>query len=198
MDNNRKRPLTRGEIETARLVFSDGIDYSRVHISRGIPLMPALKVAMVPNGNIYFPPDDCPCDFTESPEHYRVWLIHELTHVWQYQLGYRTWLGGMLLSAKGGYINRSAYAYPPPAEVKAFSELNMEQQADFVAHYYATRHLKWAAYLPDLPHYERVLKPLLENPHRRSLLPAYANKLPWFGLAKELSASIETKFSKPK
>ena len=194
MNHKRKRRLTVQEIETARLIFSDGIDYSRVFVSRGIPLLPALKVAMVPNGNIYFPRNDCPCDFTACEGYYRVWLIHELTHVWQYQLGYRTWLGGALLSLKGGYINRRAYAYPPPAEVGSFSALNMEQQADFVAHYYAVRYLEWAAYLPDLPHYERVLRPLLDNPHQHSLLPAYSNKLPWFGWLRDIAAAAVRKF----
>ncbi|SUA35767.1 Uncharacterised protein [Neisseria zoodegmatis] len=195
-NSNRSRLLTDKEIDMARLVFSDGIDYTRVKVCRGIPMMPALKVAMVPNGNIYFPPDDSPCDFTASKEYYQIWLMHEITHVWQYQMGYRTWLGGMMLSVKGGYINRKSYAYPPPAEVKSFSGLNMEQQADFVAHYYAARYLKWPAYLPNLPHYERVLAPLLRNPRQTSLLPAYSNNLPWFGWAKDLSEAVKKKFAK--
>ena len=79
----RWRRLTEKEIACAHQVFGEAIDYSRVKIYRGIPLLPRLKVAVAPNGHIYFPRDLCPPDFTEAEPHFQVWLIHELTHVWQ-------------------------------------------------------------------------------------------------------------------
>lgn len=181
----RKRHLTAQEIELARLVFSDGIDYTRVKIYRGIPCLPALNVAVSPNGHIYFPRRNCPGDFACTAPHYAVWLVHELTHVWQYQHGYRTWLGGLMLSVKGGYRKRCCYAYPPPAEIRRFADLNMEQQADLVAHYYAARFLAWPQYRNNLPHFETVLDGFLKNPHDTSLLPKYRNNLSWFGWLKD-------------
>ena len=62
----RWRRLTEKEIACARQVFGDAIDYQRVKIYRGIPLLPRLKVAVAPNGHIYFPRDLCPPDFTEA------------------------------------------------------------------------------------------------------------------------------------
>ena len=57
--------------------------------------MPNMKVAVSPNGCIYFPKQSCPADFALADRSYRIWLIHELTHVWQYQQGFRTWLAGL-------------------------------------------------------------------------------------------------------
>ena len=112
----RWRRLTEKEIACARQVFGEAIDYQRVKIYRGIPLLPRLKVAVAPNGHIYFPRDLCPPDFTEAEPHFQVWLIHELTHVWQSQQGFRPWLGGLLLALRGGYYRKRCYHYPAVAE----------------------------------------------------------------------------------
>ncbi|MCS4532955.1 type IV secretion protein Rhs [Neisseria montereyensis] len=174
------RRLSMAETTIARRIFSDGLDYTRIKIYRGIPYLPTLKAAVSPNGHIYFPRNNCPHDFTECPQHYQIWLIHELTHVWQYQHGYQTWYGGLLLGACGGYIGRSAYAYPPLAEIAHFGSLNMEQQADLLAHYYAARYLNHSAYKNDLPLFEKILQPFFNNPHDKSLLPKYRNHLKAF------------------
>ena len=52
------RPLTTGEVELARSVFGDAIDYERVRMVKGKwwPLHPR-NAAMAPMGNIYFHPD---------------------------------------------------------------------------------------------------------------------------------------------
>nr|MBP8025648.1 type IV secretion protein Rhs [Neisseria sp.] len=84
---SKPRPLHAGEIKLARLVFAESIDYARVRIHRGIAFLPDLPFALAPNGHIYFPRRHCPDDFSRAPAHYRVWLIHELTHVWQHQHG---------------------------------------------------------------------------------------------------------------
>ena len=109
---SKPRPLHAGEIKLARLVFAESIDYARVRIHRGIACLPDLPFAFAPNGHIYFPRRHCPDDFSRAPAHYRVWLIHELTHVWQHQHGYRVWLGGLFLAFKGGYRRRILAAVP--------------------------------------------------------------------------------------
>lgn len=184
MAEARWRHLSAQETATARLVFADGIDYARVRIYRGLPFLPATDTAVSPNGHIYFPRRNCPDDFTCTGAHYAVWLIHELAHVWQHQLGYRTWLGGLMLAVKGGYRRRGCYAYPPPAEIGSFAGLNMEQQADLLAHYYAARFLNWPQYQADLPHFQTVLSGFFADPRNPALLPRYRNGLSWFGWLK--------------
>ena len=89
--SKRWRRLTDNEIKMAKLIFADSIDYARVKIYRGIPCLPTMQVAVSPNGNIYFPRNNCPDDFALASASYQIWMIHELTHVWQYQQGFKTW-----------------------------------------------------------------------------------------------------------
>lgn len=167
------RRLTANEISLARRIFSDGIDYARVKIYRGIPYLPAINVAVSPNGHIYFPRSNCPADFALAGSSHQMWLIHELTHVWQFQQGFHTWWAGILLMAAGGYLRRKAYVYPPPSQIKRFGDLNMEQQADLVAHYFAACHLPENHYSDKLPEFQTALRDFLDNPHHPSLLPKY-------------------------
>ncbi|WP_416190976.1 type IV secretion protein Rhs [Neisseria sp. CCUG12390] len=167
------RRLTENEIELARRIFSDGIDYMRIKIYRGIPYLSNINVAVAPNGHIFFPRKNCPDDFVLAGRSHQIWLIHELTHVWQYQLGFKTWWAGILLMAAGGYVRRKAYVYPPLHTITHFSDLNMEQQADLIAHYYAARYLSDKRYTQYLPDFQTALQPFLDNPHHKNLLPRY-------------------------
>ena len=97
--SKRWRRLTDNEIKMAKLIFADSIDYARVKIYQGIPCLPTMQVAVSPNGNIYFPRNNCPDDFALASESHQIWMIHELTHVWQYQQGFKTWLGGLFCSS---------------------------------------------------------------------------------------------------
>ncbi|MCP1660718.1 type IV secretion protein Rhs [Neisseria perflava] len=172
------RHLTELEIAAARRIFSDGIDYPKVRIYRGIPYLPNLSVAVSPNGHIYFPRRNCPPDFVLESANHQVWLIHELTHVWQYQNGYRTWLAGLRLFALGGYFRRRAYRYPQISSICHFSDLNMEQQADMLAHYYTACYLPCSAYAPKRADFQTALSGFLENPCQKAWLPkGWANAL---------------------
>lgn len=173
LTSRRWRHLTPDEIKLARQIFSDGIDYSRVKLYRGIPFFSFLKVAISPNGHIYFPPRHCPENFAQAEAHYQVWLIHELTHVWQYQNGFHTWLGGLLLVLRGGYYRQRCYRYPDIEGITSFAHLNMEQQADVLAHYAAGKCFNWQSYQCRLPAYEACLQDFLANPANPKLLPAY-------------------------
>ena len=95
------RRLTENEVRMAKQVFADGIDFNRIKIYRGIPLLPNPNTAIAPNGNIYFPRKHCPDDFTQAGIAYKIWLIHELTHVWQHQRGHKVWLSGLFIMLKG-------------------------------------------------------------------------------------------------
>ncbi|QEY23146.1 type IV secretion protein Rhs [Neisseria animalis] len=170
----RWRYLTAAETEAAKHIFADGLDYGKIKIYAGIPYLPPIRTAIAPNGNIYFPRRHCPPDFILAGSTYTMWLIHELTHVWQHQQGFRPWLGGLCLSCTGAYFRRRAYVYPPPEHITDFSRLNMEQQADLIAHYYAARYLPLNAHTPQLPRLQTALAEFLSNPKQKKLLPRYA------------------------
>lgn len=178
------RKLTPNEINMARLVFSDGIDYARVKIYRGIPGLPPLKVAIAPNGHIYFPQNHCPPDFTQAGAAYRMWLIHELAHVWQRHNGFYPWLGGLLLTLCGGYWRRKGYVYPKLASIQNIGRLNLEQQADLIAHYYAAKYQPQSHYRSQLPQFERVLAAFLQQPRHKKLRPSYRPRVWSWLLAK--------------
>ena len=100
------RRLTDGEIRLARSVFGNHLDYAAVRICRAPKWLTA---AVSPNGSIYYPAPHYLDDFSQAGTSYQIWLIHELTHVWQWQHGFQTWLGGLLLWTRGGYLGRRAY-----------------------------------------------------------------------------------------
>ena len=169
------RYLTAPEVATVQLIFGHALNYTHIKIYCGIPFFPWLNCAISPNGHIYFPKQSCPIDFTQAPSYYLVWLIHELTHVWQWQLGFHTWLGGLLLAGRGGYYQRRAYCYTLIPSL-TFAELNMEQQAELVAHYFAARYCDWSQYTCQLDSLHTVLQPFLSNPTNPHLLPRYFAK----------------------
>jgi hypothetical protein len=79
------RGLTPAEIAVARSVFGDKIDLSRIlvaehndfdKIARTVPVPPGGTLIEFPRGTL-----------TAPPPGYEGWLIHELTHAWQYQRG---------------------------------------------------------------------------------------------------------------
>ena len=84
------RPLREGEIRMAYKIFKNSIDYSqvRVHNEEFLPfgLQPD-NTAMTPNGELYFNPTRFKEDFSLADEGDKHWFIHEMVHVWQYQLG---------------------------------------------------------------------------------------------------------------
>ena len=83
-------------------------------------------------------PYDAPPDFAAAPRHLRAWLVHELTHVWQFAtapaMTLRSWAGVVV---SGGYgPGLPGYAYAHPIE---WAALNLEQQARAVEHAFLIR-----------------------------------------------------------
>ena len=80
------RALTSGEIEIARSVFGDTIDYTKVRLfkRKWWPFHPR-NSAMAPMGNIYFHPEGGAWseDFAKESLSRQGFFIHEMTHVWQ-------------------------------------------------------------------------------------------------------------------
>lgn len=100
---NEARPLTAGEIEMARPIFRDALDYSAVRVHKGAYLPGQNeRTAMTPNGEMYFLPKDFQEDFSILESDMKMWFVHELVHVWQYQLGYSVRWNGLKIALKGG------------------------------------------------------------------------------------------------
>ncbi|MES2740079.1 MAG: hypothetical protein V4754_03905 [Pseudomonadota bacterium] len=174
------RPLTRGEIDMAALVFGAAIDYARVRIHCRSYLWFGLQdrhTVMAPNGAIYCMPPQYRADFSCQDARTRLLFMHEMVHVWQHQRGYRLRWHGLCLALGGAYASGRAYRYDARLSEpdRAFSDFNMEQQAEIVTHYFGARHLGLRAHVDSLGALERVLTPFLRDARDPALLPK-----PWF------------------
>ena len=138
------RTLTSGEIELARSIFGEAIDYGRVRIVRGKwwPFQPK-GVVMAPTGNIHFHPAS-PLwseDFSRERLSLQGLFIHEMTHVWQAQTRGRFYLPLM----RHPFCR---YSYQP-VEGRPFGRYGLEQQAEIVRHrFLADRGMLAAVSLP--------------------------------------------------
>jgi hypothetical protein len=167
------RPLHADEIAMARLVFGDAIDYTRVQVHKRcyLPfgLQPA-NCAMSPNGSIYFHPSCFLENYAAADPPARHWFIHEMTHVWQHQLGYPVRLRGAIRIGL-------SYAYRLTS-VATLADFNMEAQGDVLADYFALKHLhlqsamRQPQYAGHLPLYETVLAGFLARPASHGNLPS--------------------------
>ena len=157
----------------ASLVFRDAIDYSRVRIynRRYLPFgLQPRNCAMSPNGAIYFHKSCCLVDFSTGSEGARHWFLHEMSHVWQHQMGYAVRLRGAV---------RLGLSYAYELETgETLADYNMEAQGDVLADYFVLKHLKSSAsmrqpqYAGSLALYEQVLAGFLDNPTSVANLPS--------------------------
>jgi len=129
MAEQHRRCLTPGEVELARSVFGDAIDYSKVRLVEGKwwPFHPR-GAAMAPMGNIYFHPNGGGWseDFSKEPLGRQGYFIHEMTHVWQAQAKGRFYLPLMRHP-----FCRYRYSLDPG---RPFERYGLEQQAEIVTH----------------------------------------------------------------
>lgn len=154
----------------ASLLFGDAIDYRRVRIHgrRYMPFQPT-NCAMTPNGSMYFHQSCFLPDYTRGDPPAIHWFIHEMTHVWQFQLGYAVRLRGAVRLGL-------PYSYDL-ASGKTLADFNMEAQGDLLADYFALKHLSYPMvvrqqrYVGSLPLYEEVLAGFLDDPGDVANLP---------------------------
>lgn len=152
------RSLYAWEIHEARRVFADRLNYTAIRIHectlwpdrinqlgarlKGMPA-PGGHNAITLGNHCYFPVHLPTAPVRpDHPDHQRVgWLIHELTHCWQYQqMGW-----GYLFKALRAQIRGGAQAYnfggengllDRLAQGWKFTDFNLEQQGDIVRSYY--------------------------------------------------------------
>ncbi|HGM6067248.1 TPA: PAAR domain-containing protein [Stenotrophomonas maltophilia] len=129
---SHERRLTQGEIEMAQLVFGDAIDYSLVRIhNHGYWMLFGMQpedTVVAPNGEIYFPKGLYIHNYSSAELDDQHLFIHEMTHVWQYQLGYNVKL---IRGPRPGM----SYDYVLD-HVRLFHDYNMEAQGEIVADYF--------------------------------------------------------------
>jgi hypothetical protein len=123
------RSLTPGEIDLARSVFGDAVDYARVRLVHGKwwPFQPRGS-AMAPMGNIYFHPNGGGWseDFAKESLSVQGFFIHEMAHVWQAQKG-----GRFYLPLARHPFCKYRYEIVPG---RPFGRYGLEQQAEIVRH----------------------------------------------------------------
>ncbi|MEA5115918.1 MAG: hypothetical protein VB050_18030 [Geobacteraceae bacterium] len=173
------RELTLGESLMARKIFKDSIFYREVMIYKGnaFPFQDEMTI-VTPRNEMYCPTGVFQEDFSKAidPKD-KEWFMHEMTHIWQYNRGYRGRLiakgalyGAISASSKTG--TKWVYEYYYTKNIgKKFSEFNMEQQADIIAHYYGAKFLNDIIYIHRLPFLESVLADFLKEPSAVALLP---------------------------
>lgn len=165
------RPLTPRERDMARTVFGETIRYDDVKVYNGAPriagIVPLDRMdAIAPGGNIFLvDPGTQHADMSQADAASRKFLIHELTHVWQYQQGRNVNLEAAGLFIRNGFnYDKRAYAYDLFA-TKKFTDLNLEQQADMVEDYFALREMPPANWPADraqrMARFEELLGPHL-------------------------------------
>jgi hypothetical protein len=138
------RPLTTGEIDLARSIFGDAIDYVHVRMVRRKwwPFQPR-GIVMAPTGNIHFHPDS-PLwseDFSKERLSLQGLFIHEMTHVWQAQTR-----GRLYLVLMRHPFCRYEYQL---REGRPFDRYGLEQQAELVRHRFMADRGLAVAHLPD-------------------------------------------------
>lgn len=125
--NPDARPLTVGEIDLARSMFGNAIDYAPVRIVLGKwAFFQPKNVVMSPRGRIHFHPHGTAYrdDFSHAAINEQGLFVHEMTHVWQHQ-------SGIFLPLKRVPWARYDYAVKPGWGLKKYG---LEQQAEIVRH----------------------------------------------------------------
>ncbi len=178
-----ERALTEGEIAMARQVFGNSIDYAKVKVhNHGFFWfgLQSKNTAVTPNGEIYFNSEDFLSDFSVADAREKQLFIHEMVHVWQWQLGYLVWLhGAMRFNLSYEYVLGKQFL---------LSDFNMEAQGDLLADYFVLKFLqapeamKQQRYPFDLPLFEQVLREFLQNPNDKKHLPGGAFAPPGRGV----------------
>jgi hypothetical protein len=126
------RPLTPGEIALVASVFGPALDPApvRIHRAKYWALHP-WWMTMAPDGAIWCHPNgpNWSADYAAEPPGFQAHFVHEMVHVWQYQVG------GHLALRRPPFA-RYGYALVPG---KNFARYGIEQQAMIVEHAFRAR-----------------------------------------------------------
>lgn len=168
------RNLTANEIALAKKVFKDAIDYKKViiHNQKYIFFQPA-NSGMTPNGEIYVD-GFYKKDYSAVNYAGQSFFIHEMTHVWQYQLKILNPITAAIAeNIKHFFSYDKAYEYELIAG-KDLLDYNIEQQASIIEDYFRVHIVNIKPFpgrmsnkLPDVKNnmlFEKVLAKFIANP----------------------------------
>lgn len=133
-----ERPLTPGEIALARRVFKDSIDYGKVKIHKGRYIVGQPdNSGITPNGEIYVVGAQTYFDdYSVATVYQRSFFIHEMAHVWQYQLKVLKPIAaaiGEFFRHRFDYAKAYDYELVPGKDLLKY---RIEQQAQIIQDYY--------------------------------------------------------------
>jgi len=172
------RSLTAGEKAMLLPIFANAIDFASVRIHpHGYWLFFGFQdkdTAVTPNGELYMPGALFKPDYSKQDLGWQRLFVHEMVHVWQYQLGYS-------IKSVRAPRPRMSYAYTLAAN-KKLCDYNMEAQGNIIADYFllACRGDSPALYEHQyrgkevsvlLPQYEAALSDFLADPGLAGNLP---------------------------
>lgn len=172
--DSKSRPLTKGEIDMAWMIFRDAVDYSKVKVHAEPYLWFGLQpkdVAMTPDGEMYFDKAQFKDDFSQESDREKHWFMHEMVHVWQFQRKYPVRIRGAIRIGLD-------YNYSLAIE-KKLADYNMEGQGDLLADYFAVKYLRSAEAMRQKKYqhaqklYEEVLSDFFKDRKSQSNLPGY-------------------------
>lgn len=172
---SKSRSLTPSEILLAKSIFSDSIDYSSVKIYDGkyMPFQPHAS-GMTPNGKIYVNGIYVK-DYGITKDETKAFFIHEMVHVYQYQLKILNLIGSAIGSSlKTGFNYTQAYEYRLDAN-KDLLDYGIEQQAQIIEDYYRVNFVDLDPFKRYMQNdvaevkrerlFEKVLKNFIDNPN---------------------------------
>lgn len=136
------RPLTAAEIEHARAIYGDSIDYSKVRMTSDHWLSTGAPKCI--GNTMHMRSDWGGSNFKENGEltaNGLELMMHEIGHVWQYQNGGAAYIGDSLWSQFKGWVTggsrNEAYDWKSAHEAKIpWEDWNPEQQATAVEDYH--------------------------------------------------------------
>jgi hypothetical protein len=158
------RPLTASEITEARMVFGASLDYTHAFVSEDASWPdwvdrlsaqlqrrgrdPADHNAITLGLTSFFPValNTSPASIAAGNLHDMAWLMHELTHQWQYRHIGWSYLGAalsvqlrlrrMAYDYRGSFPTTEAALVAAHAEGRRLAQFNLEQQGDLARDYY--------------------------------------------------------------
>ena len=172
-----ERALTAGEISLAQRIYKTAINYGKVkiHDEKYMVFQPDHS-GMTPNGEIYVSGTGTyTADYSTSPSaDLRSFFIHEMAHVWQYQLNILSPIGSAIAESFRHFFNYAkAYEYELVTG-KDLLDYRIEQQAQIIQDYYLwfleasqprqTLYLNKGPSSTFLPLYHQVLARFMANP----------------------------------
>jgi hypothetical protein len=175
----RSRSLTQDEIDYAKEVYLDSIDYSVITITRDSVL--ALGAPRTIGNTIHLKSDwgHFKEDTLELTEQGLLTLVHEMGHVWQYQNGGLAYipesLWAQFKAAVSGGERAGAYDWRAAHEAGIpWEDWNPEQQAEAIEDYNKLlRKSKDGTATPEELHELSILLPYIEKVRRREGAPTF-------------------------